>query len=677
MSAQANYNDATTPLSPQGQAALRYADLGWHVFPCWWPELGRCACGNPNCGIIDGKVQGSPAKHPIAACAPNGLHDATTDPDTVTDWWTRYPQANVAIALGPSRLFVIDVDGPDGTTALGDLEDSYQPLPPTLTAATGRAEGDGAHIVFRQPDDTVIGNRKLGVKLETRGDGGYIIAAPSIHVSGRHYAWNDGTYDVAAPPAWLVALCTRPKTDHAPPAEWPAPAGRDDHARRRLEGAAGKVALAPEGERNNVLNWAAYTAGRLVGADRIDRQHAEQTLTVAAQRAGLEAREIAATIASGLAAGADDPDHDQPPATAAAAPAVTTLAGPAAAPTVDPATGLSSYAQIALTRIQTGAEFILDTDHHMVPVWGEGTQVAWARGEPLILTGPTGVGKTTVAHQLLERLLGLSDEPLLDLPVQQTARKILYLACDRPNQIRRAFARRFQEQHRDDLAQRLAVHNGYLPVMLDQHPTILVELVRALDVDLVVVDSLKDVATELEKGPAAQAINAALQQTCQAGADVIVLHHQRKSQGDNKRPKTIDDLYGNTLIPAGAGSVLLLWGTPGDPAPTLHHLKQPADELGPWPLVHDHLAGTTRIDTGDVVDLVALAGKYRAGVTAVDAAMRMFDVSKPSRSEKEKARRKLDRLVSMGLLKKIEGSNAEAAKYRSATVVSTIQEVPL
>ena len=302
-------------LSPQGQAALRYAELGMYVFPCWWPHLGKCACKNPDCG--------SPAKHPLGPAVPNGLHDATTDPNLITSWWTEHPQANVAIALGPSNLFVLDIDGPDGATHLQQLEDTYQPLPATLTVDTGRPEGDGIHRYFRQTDPP-IGNRKIGhPKLETRGDGGYVIAPPSIHVSGRAYSWRTAnSYDVANPPGWLTTLTTR----HTPTStDLPAIDGTDSHATRRLTGAAGKVALAAEGERNDVLNWAAYTAGRLIAAGRLDETAARDILTVAAQRAGLSPTEIAATITSGIAAGRDDPDHDTGPDSALLQPLAVTV----------------------------------------------------------------------------------------------------------------------------------------------------------------------------------------------------------------------------------------------------------------------------------------------------------------------------------------------------------------
>lgn len=126
-----NQNDSTVihpdgdpDISPQGLTALRYAKHGWHVFPCWWPQLGQCACGDTDCH--------SPAKHPISQAAPHGFHDATTDLDQVADWWIRWPQANVAIALGTSGLLVLDVDGPDGASTLHQLEQTHGILPLSL-----------------------------------------------------------------------------------------------------------------------------------------------------------------------------------------------------------------------------------------------------------------------------------------------------------------------------------------------------------------------------------------------------------------------------------------------------------------------------------------------------------------------------------------------------------------
>lgn len=661
------------PATTLAEAAHMYAQHGVHIFPVTphgkLPLLPRCT-----------KQEDA---HQPADCGGghgHGLYDATTDPATIKRWWTDHPDANIGVALGANGLFALDVDGPEGRAHLDELEQAYDRLPDTYQVITGRPEGFGRHHIYRQPaTGPQVRNRDLAPKLETRGTGGYVIAPPSIHPSGRVYLAEGSWGQIADPPAWLVALATRERTTPPPPAGPQLPPGDDPVAEKRLKGLAGHLALMDaDTGRNNALNHAAHTCGRLIAADRLDRAHVEHTLTTAAQRCGLDRdpdcgpRGITATIRSGIEAGLTDPDHDTPlhvPTPGVVQPPTDTPAAPI--PT-------SVLTQTALGKVQDGAAFILDTDHQLDPVWGRDSEVAWASGEPLILTGPTGVGKTTLAHQLLERLLGITDEPLLDMPVTTRSRKVLYLACDRPTQIRRAFARRMNETHRDVLTDRLAVHNGYLPVMVDQHPRILVELVEATGADVVVIDSLKDIATELEKGPNAIAINQALQMVCQTGAEVIVLHHQRKAQGDNKRPKAIDDLYGNTLIPSGAGSVLLLWGAPGDLAVELHHLKTPADEVGPLKLVHDHRVGRTAIDDSTRIDLAAIAARSAGGLTVPIAAQHLYGTSttgesQKARSEREKARRALHRLVDKGVLLKVEQGKGTTAIYRARNAPTELE----
>lgn len=251
--------------------------------------------------------------------SPNGFHDATTDLSQIDRWWTEHPDANIGIALGVNRLFALDVDGPDGQTHLHQLEDTYQPLPPTYQVVTGRPEGAGRHHIYRQPADVTVGNTKLGhPQLETRGDGGYIIAPPSIHPSGTPYQADGKWGDIADPPGWLVALATRP-ADPAPQPpvgqQWTG-SGDDPAAARRLEGACGKVAMSMKGNRNATLFWAACVAGELVAAGRIDRDRAIAMLTEAARRCGHETDDgphtVAATISSGLTTGSHSPDWAQP-----------------------------------------------------------------------------------------------------------------------------------------------------------------------------------------------------------------------------------------------------------------------------------------------------------------------------------------------------------------------------
>ena len=85
--------------------ALGYSARGQPVLPLHWPENGVCSCGNPNCGR-------SSAKHPLT---PNGLKDATTNPEQIRNWWTRWPDANIGIVTGKvSGIVVVDVDAGKG-----------------------------------------------------------------------------------------------------------------------------------------------------------------------------------------------------------------------------------------------------------------------------------------------------------------------------------------------------------------------------------------------------------------------------------------------------------------------------------------------------------------------------------------------------------------------------------
>ena len=82
------------------KAALAYAAIGWHVFPCHSINDGRCDCGNPVCK--------SPGKHPISALAPRGQDSATILEETIRQWWTQRPGANIAVFLGQSGLCAVD-----------------------------------------------------------------------------------------------------------------------------------------------------------------------------------------------------------------------------------------------------------------------------------------------------------------------------------------------------------------------------------------------------------------------------------------------------------------------------------------------------------------------------------------------------------------------------------------
>ncbi len=199
-------------IAPSGEssallaAALKHAAIGLHVFPVHTVDDGQCTCGDPKCDRV--------AKHPRTN---NGLKDATTDERTIRAWWQRWPDANVAIATGAvSNLVVIDNDPRHGgDQTLADLEKQHGVLPETVTSLTGGADG-GCHRMFLHPG-VHIKNRTGGKGgwppgLDVRGDGGYVVVAPSFHASGRWYSWETGKgpgeIAFAPLPAWLLEKLT-------------------------------------------------------------------------------------------------------------------------------------------------------------------------------------------------------------------------------------------------------------------------------------------------------------------------------------------------------------------------------------------------------------------------------------------------------------------------------------
>lgn len=172
MSTTSRSSDVTGAAS----AALELAGLGWSVLP------------------TRGKI---PRLH-------NGLHGASTDTHAIRNWFEMWPDAGVAVRTG-NGLLVLDVDGDAGADSLHDLERRHGKLPQTVTVRTG---GGGAHYYFTVPWPVRNSAGKLGPGLDVRGDGGYVIAPPSIHPdTGRAYEWDNHPDDVtvSAIPTTLLA----------------------------------------------------------------------------------------------------------------------------------------------------------------------------------------------------------------------------------------------------------------------------------------------------------------------------------------------------------------------------------------------------------------------------------------------------------------------------------------
>lgn len=315
-------------------------------------------------------------------------------------------------------------------------------------------------------------------------------------------------------------------------------------------------------------------------------------------------------------------------------------------------------------RFRHGGGFILDTPADPTPIWGAGESVCWAEGEALMIASLQGLGKSTLAQQLALGRCGFPEyAELLGFPIRAGERRVLYLAMDRPRQISRSFRRMVGEAWRGDLDDRLRVWLGPPPRDLAKVPALLAQMCVDADADTVVVDSLKDAAIGLTDDEVGASWNRARQHALTAGVEVLELHHNRKvSSGAQGAKLGIDDVYGSTWLTSGTGSVVLLTGAPGDPVVSFNHVKQPAGELGPFRIMHDHEVGRSTV--WHVVDLVALV-KVSGTVTAKDAASALFDTDKPTPAETAKARRRLNRLAGDGLLVvTVEGDDSTATATR-------------
>lgn len=286
-------------------SVLELVRSGFAVFPVHYPlKSGGCSCERSSCEHV--------GKHPQT---PHGFKDASKDPDRISEWWS-WDSPNVGIATGAvSGVGILDVDGKKGADELAKLEAEHGPLPRTPVARTGRDEFS-RHVYFKDREDAPFPSKTaIRPGLDLRGDGGYVVAPPSLHASGRRYEWDVSPEEApfAHAPDWLISLIKKPKQSTgsadlpklAPansPAEWSS-----SYVRAAVDGVVNDMRSAGEGTRNDTLNKCAFRLAslRAGGADVTDS--AVAALAEAARAAGLEDAEIERTIRSGAQAGAQEP----------------------------------------------------------------------------------------------------------------------------------------------------------------------------------------------------------------------------------------------------------------------------------------------------------------------------------------------------------------------------------
>ncbi len=183
------------------EVALSYAEEGYHVFPCRRDKRPY--------------IEGWPER-------------ATTDSGTIREWWEKWPRANIGLPTGKINGFwVLDVDGEKGRGSLMRFMSDIPHDTPRVNTA------NGYHLYFEHIEGLSTNAGKVAEGLDIRTDGGFVVAAGSVHESGTVYEYaNESREPVEAPESLVKAI--REASERRP--SFTAP-----------------VAAIPEGSRNSTL----------------------------------------------------------------------------------------------------------------------------------------------------------------------------------------------------------------------------------------------------------------------------------------------------------------------------------------------------------------------------------------------------------------------------------------
>lgn len=232
------------------------------------------------------------SKEPATA---HGFKDATRDPEQIAEWWAK-GDCNIGVDCGRSGLAVIDLDGPEGIAAWDKLQATLAPRM-SMIQITGSG---GAHLIYRQPALVTVKNTagKLAKSIDTRGEGGYILLAPSIHPNGNAYAWHpDADTDCfddmeTFPPELLPLLQEKAPTPPSAPTQAPR------NPSRTLQRAYERIANTDKGYRNEVINKASWYLFGLVRDGVLNESDVMETVMQGARRCGYPERETLAILKS-------------------------------------------------------------------------------------------------------------------------------------------------------------------------------------------------------------------------------------------------------------------------------------------------------------------------------------------------------------------------------------------
>jgi hypothetical protein len=240
------------------KAALDYCRLGWSVVP------------------IESR-----GKRPLIRWQVHQYRCA--EPPEIGEWFSRWPDANIGVVTGiVSRIVVLDIDPRHGADdSLAQWQRDHGPIAETAEVRTG---GGGRHLYFTHPGEVIHNRVGIAPGIDLRGDGGYVVAPPSVHACGEPYRWerSPDVCRLAPLPDWLIPSASGDGAHHE---------HRLAHWRRLLrEGVA-------EGGRNDAI---ASLAGHLLwhGVDPEVTLELMLSWNAARCRPPLDADEVVRTVES-------------------------------------------------------------------------------------------------------------------------------------------------------------------------------------------------------------------------------------------------------------------------------------------------------------------------------------------------------------------------------------------
>lgn len=517
-------------------------------------------------------------------------HAATNDEFEARALWARggeYFGRNVAIACGPSGLVVIDLDvkgDKNGIAAFKalceELGVDYAAVCETYTVAT---PSGGLHLYFVAPPGVEIrlSASQLARGVDVRAWGGLVVAAGSV-IGDRPYSVIHDAEPLPLPPELTRRILAMPTSRSA--------------AKR----AARVPEVIPQGEREAVLV-------SMAGSMRRRGMSAEAIL--AALDVENEARCIPPVSAEDLDRIAHSVGRYEP------------ADGPVGAEDeieVDP--DLLSKQLISLETTRVATEMmktraarrqravlggmaepvnVLDflsagPDPVETCIWGipqTGGVMGWAENQGLIIAGPPGTGKSTIALQVVLRRTGILGGEVLGMPVRVDHHPMVYLALDRADQIRQSVRRMIPAGADRAAIERLLMIDCLPPTVDLRQPETFIGWLQENKASAVVVDSAKDLGFDLNDSSEGQAFNFLVQATLRARIQILVTHHSRKVPRGDRKPLTLNDLHGSQWVAAGAGSVLMLDGEAGPRPKRLVHVKPLTVPLAPLSLELDTETG--------------------------------------------------------------------------------------